>query len=316
MRPLYLTSQARRPNREEQDKRKQFFGSHDEYLMLMKPLFPAWSLDHNDWFWVNVSKLEPVNFEANPMDRLVGSNSRRMGLLNLLIQRKLQLLPLDTAQIDERSSSRRDSLMIMFTGKSGTGKTATVMATAELHKRPLLRVNIPDVGTIVADARIDFLQTLENAAAWQALVLFDNAARILGSNNKSRAFYDQPHVAHDFASMLERFRGVVFLTKRNDQRLIHEITQQVQVHMQFDTFTAEKRQKIWTSRFKNASFSVSGETIKNISSWESNGHEIDHLFENLQLIYSSGNDQAVSVAEIEELKALTCFQEEEEPSKN
>ncbi|KAK5952111.1 hypothetical protein OHC33_006998 [Knufia fluminis] len=311
MRPLYLASQSRRPNREEQDKRKHFFGSHDAYLMLMKPLFPAWSLDHNDWFWVNVSNLEPVKFAADPMNQLVDSSTRRMGLLNLMIQRKLQQLPADGGPTN-REVNGRDVLMIMLSGKSGTGKTATVVATAELQKRPLLRVNAPEVGANVNHARTDFLQTLENAAAWQALVLFDNAARILGSNNKSRAFYGQTHLAQDIASMLERFRGVVFLTKQDNQRLIHEVAQQVQVHLQLDEFTTEKRHKIWTSRFREASFAVSEDTITDISSWDLNGHEIEHLFENLQLVYGQDHGTVVSTAEIAELRTLTCSQEPEE----
>lgn len=81
--------------------------------------------------------------------------------------------------------------------------------------------------------------------------------------------------------------------------------------MQIDKFSAEKRRKIWTSRFKEASFSVSEETIEDISLRELNRHEIDHLFENLQLYYPPGHDQAVSTAAIAELKALTCSLEEE-----
>lgn len=49
MRQQYLTNQCRRPNKEERDKRIQFYSSYDEFLMLMKPMLPAWSLEHSDW---------------------------------------------------------------------------------------------------------------------------------------------------------------------------------------------------------------------------------------------------------------------------
>jgi len=311
MRPLYLaSSQDRRPTREEQEKRKHFFGSHDEFLMLMKPLLPAWSLDHKDWFWVNVCLLEPVTFQANPMDRLVDSSSRQLGLLNLMIKRKLELLPSERAE-NAKGVKGRDLLMIMLSGQSGTGKTATVMATAELQQRPILRVEFPDVDTKAADARWDFLQTLENAAAWQALVLVDNAVRIFGSSDILKPFSYRLHLAHNIANMLERFPGVVFLTKQDDQQLIDEITKQVQVHVWLSNFSSEKRQKIWAARFKEAGFPISEETIKDISAWELNGHEIDHLFESLQLVYLPGHDLAVSTAEIEAIRSLMWAEKKE-----
>lgn len=310
VRPLYLaSSQDRRPNREEQEKRKHFFGSHEEYLMLMKPLLPAWSLDHQDWFLVNASLLEPVTFQENPMDRLVDSSSRQLGLLNLMIKRKLQLVSSDGAESTTRMK-QRDLLMIMLSGHSGTGKTATVMATAELQRRPILRLEFSDADIKVANMRWKFLQTLENAAAWQAFVLVDDAVRVFESSDVPNLFTARSHLVHDIANMLERFSGVVFLTKQDDQHLIDELTKQIQVHVQLGKFSAEKRQKIWTARFRESSFPVSKETVKDISAWKLNGHQIEHLFESLQLVYPSGHDRAVSTAEIEEIKSLMYIAEE------
>lgn len=49
MRSLCIKSNGKRPTLADQEKRKQFFNAHDEYLMLLKPLVPGWSLDYNDW---------------------------------------------------------------------------------------------------------------------------------------------------------------------------------------------------------------------------------------------------------------------------
>jgi len=200
--------------------------------------------------------------------------------------------------------------MIMLSGHSGTGKTATVVATAELQRRSILRLEFPDADTKVANMRWEFLQTLDNAAAWQAFILVDDAVRVFESSDVPNLFTARSHLAHDIANMLERFSGVVFLAKQDDQHLIDELTKQVQVHLQLGKFSAEKRQKIWTARFTESSFPVSKETIKDISAWELNGHQIEHLFESLQLVYPSGQDRVVSIAEIEEIKSLMYIAEE------
>lgn len=48
-RPLFLTAKDRRPTLDEQAKRRLFYNVCDEYLMLFKPLLPAFSLEHTRW---------------------------------------------------------------------------------------------------------------------------------------------------------------------------------------------------------------------------------------------------------------------------
>lgn len=138
MRPLFLSTMTRRPTPEEQEKRKNFFRLHEEYLMLVKPVLPVWSLDHNDWCksdtqhflvrksdltdWADISKLEPVSFLEDPMDRLVDSASRQLGLLNVLVNQKLNLMLEDRSR-DERQVNAKPAhpLVVCFSGVAGTG---------------------------------------------------------------------------------------------------------------------------------------------------------------------------------------------------
>ena len=336
MRSLFLTTQARRPSIEEQERRKQFFGAYDELLMLIRPILPAWSLRLNDWFWVDVSKLEPVKFMQDPMSRLVGSKSKKLGLLNMLIDRQLHLMPVEDAKEVEVNDSQRSPLVVLFIGPPGTGKTATVTAIAEMHQRPLIRIGVPRAASQADVVKSNFEHMLENSKAWKALILLDDAEFVLGLH-KSELFYDQLHVAADHAGLIERTPGVFFMTKRDDVPLIGTIMKQVQAYIKFDSFTAEKREKIWRSLLlpkcpdlsidsaavvegdqspalasapkktigEAQALSVTEEEVQKMSEWELNGHEIEHLYQNMRLLYPSRSGESIKAVDVEALKDLT-----------
>lgn len=72
--------------------------------------------------WADISKLEPVTFLKNPMDRLVDSTSKALGLLNILVNNKLNLMlgsATDKQLVNHQQSS---PLVVCFSGPQGTGR--------------------------------------------------------------------------------------------------------------------------------------------------------------------------------------------------
>lgn len=270
--------------------------------------------------WVEILKLQPVEFPGNPMSRLVGSSSRRMGLLNMLVDRKLQLMSEETSESKTPETIKNAPLLVMFSGKPGTGKTAMVKAIAELHKRPLISLEAPRSDMTPEDIRTNFARLLENAVAWKAIILLDNAFYMMGKTKKE-PFFDQISIATDHSIALRRFRGIVFLTKRDDEQLIQAITQQIQLHIAFEPFTNKKRKKLWQLLLRGDSddgiplpgmLPISDETLTEMSKWELNGRDIEHLHRNMQLLYPPGYGEDITIQQLEDLRDLTFYFEEEQ----
>ncbi|KAK5069215.1 hypothetical protein LTR64_008631 [Lithohypha guttulata] len=213
------------------------------------------------------------------MDHLIGSNPKRMGLLSLLIDSTVELISQEDTQDKRIEQTRREPLLILFNGATGARKTATVKAIAELNKRPLVSVGSPIAGTSHESMRMRFSQMLENARSWRALVADDNATFAL-AKNKPQSFLNQAHVATDFATLLEHFQGVFLLVKRDGQHLVHSIMRQVRAHLKFEEFGNKRMEKIWHSLLKggDVSWKICNSAIREISEWQLNGHEIEHLF--------------------------------------
>lgn len=113
--------------------------------------------------------------------------------------------------------------------------------------------------------------------------------------------------------LLEHFQGVFLLVKRNGQHLVHLVMRQVRAHLKFEEFGNKQREKIWHSLPKggDVSWKICNSVIREISEWQLNGHEIEHLFQNLRLLVPLYAGKDITAADMERLRDLTSCPVEE-----
>lgn len=265
--------------------------------------------------WLRISGLSPVPFPEAPMNRLIGSNQRCMGLLNRLIQCKLNTMSPEDEGKGEQHALQRTPLVIMFSGKTGMGKTTTAEAIAELHRRPLVKFRLAKFGAVRSAYRLEFVSLLELATAWNAFVLVDDAQIMFGQKSNG-SILTRCEMAHDFASMIRQFPGIVIMSRRWEESLIDEMSCQIQLEIKFEQFSKEKRFKIWKALFSGRtqqgppdgvvlSAGVDDDLLHGISEWELNGHEIQHLFNNILLLWDDLDEKGLTLSDIDELRAMT-----------
>lgn len=109
------------------------------------------------------------------MDRLIDNNQRCIGLLNLLIHRKLSTISPEDEGEGEKNATQSAPEVIMFSGETGTGKNTTTGAIAELHRRPLVKLHMAKPGAARSYKTLDLTKPSELARSWNAFVLLDNA---------------------------------------------------------------------------------------------------------------------------------------------
>lgn len=262
--------------------------------------------------WLHVSLLEPVQFQENPLSRLVTDGERSMSLVNKVIRGKLKTMAASDTQKQSNTSGQRKNVLVHLSGGIGTGKSSTAAALVEHHQRPLLRLctgdsPFTDLLWPGKGSKSDIPYMLELAHKWQAILVIDTVASIRDS--------DKRRIAHDLVRALEHFEGVGIVLRRNDEEMVEELVKTCQLHLRFETFTQEKREKIWRlliDNTKKQESEVNGvapllneETIRKMSEWELNGHEIQHFYENIVSLQQISGDEPLEMEDIEDLKNLS-----------
>lgn len=264
--------------------------------------------------WLQVSDIERVKFKENPMNRLVLDNERSMSMINKLIDSKIQsMAPVKCQQ--QQTGYARKNVLIHLSGGAGTGKSAIAAAIAEHHQRPLIRMCLDDSSFFPRDMRTDLACTLELARDWQAIVVVDTVASVRELEKR--------RITHEFARGLERCDGIAIVLSRNDEGGLNEVARLCQINVRLETFNQKKRERIWQLLVDGYERDMPGssltslldqETIGKMSLWELNGHDIQHLFENILSLQEVSGGEPLKLEDMKELKNIT--QQVSEPLKD
>ncbi|KAJ4314158.1 hypothetical protein N0V84_009041 [Fusarium piperis] len=135
-------------------------------------------------------------------------------------------------------------LIVLLSGPPGTGKTLMAEAISDRLRRPLYCLTAEDLGAQTASLGASFKLVSEMAAAWNAIILLDDAD-VLVARRGHRDLY-QNGLASAFLRELEYFRGIIFLTTNLP---LHNIDpafrSRVSMHLLFRPLEEEERKEVW-----------------------------------------------------------------------
>lgn len=139
-------------------------------------------------------------------------------------------------------------ISVLFDGPPGTGKTLCAEIIARDLRRPLYRVNIPNVvSKWVGETEKNIAEIFNRARATQAMLLFDEADSLFAKRTEVKSSNDR--YANQEVNLLlqeiERFEGIVLMTTNLFGGLDDALKRRIQYRVTFPTPTAAERERIW-----------------------------------------------------------------------
>ncbi|EME77244.1 uncharacterized protein MYCFIDRAFT_146727 [Pseudocercospora fijiensis CIRAD86] len=126
---------------------------------------------------------------------------------------------IDDSGFDDFIKHKGRGLIGLLFGKPGLGKTFTAEAIAEMAHLPLMTVSAGRLGSKPDEIEKNLRSTLDLAAHWRAVVLFDEADVFLAA--RVATSIERNAVVSVFLRELEYFPGIMLLTT-NKKDLIDE----------------------------------------------------------------------------------------------
>lgn len=162
------------------------------------------------------------------------------------------------AVMEDIVAGKTGGVVIGATGAPGTGKTLTAEVYSEHIKRPLYNVQCSQLGTNEVQLEKKLNVVLARASRWGAILLIDEAdvyVRARGDDIQQNA------IVGVFLRLLERYRGVLFLTSNRATEIDDAILSRMIAHVRYELPDAVALAKIWKVLSENYAVSLSDAEI-------------------------------------------------------
>lgn len=198
---------------------------------------------------------EKLRLLAEPVDRQVGRDAL---VIPALVASELDRLVLRARSRESLwqglgatlAVSPNSGVRALFVGESGTGKTLAASYIATELAAPLYRVDLSSVmNKYIGESEKNLAQLLDQAAASDVVLLFDEADSLFGSRSEGR------ETGERFANMLTNFLltrienhpGIVILTSNSQERIDNAFSRRLDMVIEFPLPGHEERLALWRS---------------------------------------------------------------------
>jgi hypothetical protein len=139
---------------------------------------------------------------------------------------------------------KAQGIIVLASGKPGTGKTLTAEVYSEAIKRPLYMVQCSQLGTDEEKLEKLLTEVLDRATRWRAILLIDESDVYIHERGDD---IQQNAIVGVFLRLLEYFNGILFLTTNRETIIDDAIISRVTAHVRYDVpDNDEDKKRLWT----------------------------------------------------------------------
>lgn len=237
--------------------------------LLVFPFLPVFNLGSGKlWGLSHFEDLSEVEFQTELFEKIVLSKHKK-NLIKTLN---------DNFEVSKNKNlvkGKGDSLIFLFHGPPGVGKTLTAEATAEYLKKPLYQISIGDLNLDPSrlEGRLDDIS--ENCKRWDAVLLIDEADIFLESRNF--ADITRNTIVSVFLRFLEYSKNIIFLTTNRLETLDTAVRSRINLMITYPKLSENNRKDIWRNSLKDIELDDKESLLNSLSKIEINGREINNM---------------------------------------
>lgn len=219
-------------------------------MLPIHPYIQFFDLNRHGYSRVHVNYVSPYKYQDNLDTKLVLPATTKE-LINLLIEGASEVM-------EDIIRGKTGGVVVACTGLPGTGKTLTAEVYAEHIKKPLYMVQCSQLGTDEEELEKKLNLVLRRASRWGAILLIDEAdvyVRERGIDIQQNA------IVGVFLRLLERYRGVLFLTSNRATTIDDAVMSRCIAHVKYGMPSAEELTQLWDMLSLNYGESLSPQDI-------------------------------------------------------
>lgn len=240
----------------------------DEIRMTTIPYLYGFSFASKTWGELKIENISSINFRTDAYDKLVLEEETKKLIFSLVNT--------EYSNDSDLISGKGGGCIFLLEGDPGVGKTLTAEAIAERLHRPLYMVSVGELGTDVDSLEAALRQILDTAAAWNAVLLIDEADIFLEARTDLDVHRNA--MVGVFLRLLEYYEGILFLTTNRAANIDPAFFSRISVAIHYGKLSAQTRLKIWSTLLNNSKISKDFATA--LFHYDLNGRQIKNCIRN------------------------------------
>lgn len=262
----------------------------DGDLWRTPPYVLGFSMRAKRWGCMLVSQISDIAWRGDAFDKLVLPDAQKR-MVHALVEHSQGTF---TDIIDGKGGGT----IFLLHGTPGVGKTTLAEATAEVLRRPLYMVSVGELGTTAINLEARLAQILDLAAAWNAVILIDEADIFLEQRDSNNI--ERNAMVAIFLRLLEYHDGVLFLTTNRVKEIDDAFLSRLSMAIQFGATAASARIKVWNNLFEAAGVDISAHNLDldALARHQINNRQIKNAIRNA-LILSKAQGRAITQDDVE-----------------
>lgn len=202
-----------------------------------KPVHPflrAFNLGTHEFIETHVSNLKPYVYDDKVSQKLVLPSDTR-GLIDILMAGSKK-------KMEDIVKGKATGIIILCSGKPGTGKTLTAEVYSEAARRPLYTVQCSQLGTDEEALEKKLAVVLQRATRWKAILLIDEADVYIHERGNN---IQQNAIVGVFLRLLEYYSGILFLTTNRVTVVDDAILSRTTAHVKYEILKSSEYTRLW-----------------------------------------------------------------------
>lgn len=278
------------------------FTSSDDLLLFDKPvgnLLPicipcivGFSLTLKSWGQVLFQYCFDIEFNSKAYDMLVLPEERKE-MIKALIKSHTN------TSFSSIIEGKGEGIIFLLHGASGTGKTLTCEAIAELLRKPLYVVSIGELGTTPQELETNLQAILGICESWDSLILLDEADVFV--EKRSRGEILRNSMVGVILRLIEYHRGIIFFTSNRVTSFDKAFLSRVTIALKYKQLDSDDRLRIWKNLLQISGVSeaiCSKLDLVSLAKHNLNGRQIKNTIQ-LSLALSSFRRESVDQQTLE-----------------
>ncbi|KAL8870910.1 MAG: hypothetical protein Q9174_003152 [Haloplaca sp. 1 TL-2023] len=277
----------------------------EEQLLLCGYCVRGYSLRNKRWLNFFVDTIEDIKWKRNTCWRDVVMDREQKSLIHSVIKGHLQ----------GRKDLHSRGLNIALSGRTGVGKTFLVESLAEHLQAPLFQVEAADLDVDSRDPGLEspFTDVLEMCSDWNAIILYDNAQRLLHRSDDDASYSKADPPTQVVLNGLENHSAAFFITSilPIEQCISPRLRSRLHLRLYLPFPTPAMRSKIWQNCIRaEKDFKITDFDYDDAARWPMNGHEIVNAVRGAKAMMKHGHLEAAQMKHIAAFaNPFDCLQE-------